>query len=78
MFKDYQSKPITRKAHKITDECVITKLEAEATYQIKSPTLATYKFKAYEDINVGDFIVFLNDDDIYHCNAIVFADRNIV
>lgn len=78
MFKSYQSKPITRLAHRITEKDVIKKVEIEeATYKIWLLD-KTVKFKAYKSVNVGDYVVYLNDDDIYHCNATVFAERNEV
>ena len=59
MFKNYTSESITRLAHCITTEDSITKqIGKEATYKI---VLAgkTITFKAYEDIEVGDYIVYL-------------------
>jgi hypothetical protein len=80
MFKEYQSKPITRSAHLITDLDKIHKVEGlEATYTLvpyDSPNQV--QFAAYEEVKVGDYIVYLKDDDIYHCSAEVFAERNIV
>ena len=79
MFKDYLSKPITRKAHKIVEGDNITKVSgAEATYVLESSDQLIVIFKAYEDTKVGDYIIYLKDDDIYHCSAEVFADRNII
>ena len=70
MFKDYKSKPITRKAKKIKDEELVYYPEnSEAMYE-------GIVFKCYEEPKVGDYICYLNDDDIYHCNAKVFAERN--
>ena len=77
-FKEYQSKPIKRLAHKVTAGDVITKVEGqEATFNLISGK-SDVDFKAYEEVNIGDYIVFLNDNDIYHCNAEVFAERNII
>ena len=79
MFRDYQSKPIIRKARKVSISDIITKCELlESTFILVVDGGENVTFKAYEDIKVGDYIVYLNDDDIYHCNAAVFADRNIV
>ena len=79
MFKDYLSKPITRKAHKIVEGDNITKVPGvEATYVLESSDQLKVTFKAYEAVSVGDYVVYLKDDDIYHCSAEVFADRNII
>ena len=70
MFKEYQSKPITRKAAKIgNEELVYFPEKSEAMYE-------GTVFKCYEEPKVGDYICFLNDNDIYHCNAKIFAERN--
>lgn len=80
MFKDYQSKPITRSAHRITNEDTTYKVEgAESTYiLIIKESLEKVRFKAYEEVKVGDYVVYLDDTDIYHCSAKVFEERNIV
>lgn len=78
MFTEYESKPITRLAHKVVESDVIVKVEnQESTYHTVIGGTETV-FKAYEKINIGDYIIYLNDSDIYHCNASVFADRNII
>jgi len=76
MFKDYESKPVTRKAHKVTADDVLTVID-ETTQSITIEG-QTVNFKHYEEVKVGDYIVYLNESDIYHCNAEVFAERNIV
>jgi hypothetical protein len=73
MFKQYHSKPITRSAHLVTEDDVIVKLD-ESTSSLNGEV----NFKHYEEVKVGDYIVYLNEEDIYHCNAKVFAERNIV
>ena len=79
MFKEYASKPIIRRAHKIVAEDVITKLAEEATYRIDSKCAQVdVKFKAYEEVKAGDYIVYLDDTDIYHCSENVFRERNII
>ena len=74
IFHDYESKPITRKAYQIkdTDDIICTGLD---TYRLASSTL---KFVAYEEVKPGAFIVYLNKDDVYHCNEELFRERNIV
>lgn len=77
MFKNYFSKPTIRNAHKITDADRITALD-DSTSMLQAENMLGVAFKHYELVNVGDYIVFLNDNDVYHCNAKVFADRNII
>lgn len=75
-FLPYESKPVTRYAHKITDADKLAKV-GEATYNIVlSDTVVA--FKAYEKPVPGDYIVWLKDDDIYHCSDAVFRERNVV
>ena len=75
-FKPYESKPVTRHAVQITDGHDVTKI-GEATYVIglSDRSLA---FKAYEQPKVGDYVVWLKDNDIYHCSEAVFRERNVV
>lgn len=77
MFKEYQSRPITRLAMVITIEHDVLYMEekSEATIQTATGGLV---FKCYEEPKVGDYVCYLNAEDIYHCNAKVFAERNIV
>lgn len=75
MFKDYESKPITRKAHEVSEHDHVQKRQAESTSCIEIDG-EKVEFKHYEPVNIGDFIVYLNDDDIYHCSRAVFAERN--
>lgn len=77
MFNDYQSRPVTRRAHEITESDEILKRDAESTSAIEVDGKVV-EFKHYEPVWSGDFIVYLNDDDIYHCNRDVFLERNIV
>ncbi|GAB2799035.1 hypothetical protein GCM10027040_27560 [Halomonas shantousis] len=75
-FRKYQSKPITRLAYQVQPNSRITKV-GEATWRIEIAD-KQIDFKAYEPVMVGDYIVYLNDQDVYHCNAKVFAERNVV
>lgn len=77
MFNPFVSKPITRMAHKVTEDCAITPLAEEATSCIYIDGVDV-SFKHYERVNVGDYIVKLDDTDIYHCSAKIFEERNIV
>jgi hypothetical protein len=77
MFKNYFSKPTIRNAHKITDTDRITALD-DSTSMLQAENMLGVAFKHHEPVNLGDYIIYLNDKDVYHCNAKVFADRNIV
>ena len=78
MFIKYQSKPITRLAHKVTESDVITEVEDKESTSVLNSSSSSVAFKHYEPVLVGDYIVYLNEDDIYHCSAKVFAERNII
>lgn len=78
MFKNYFSKPTIRNAHKVVDSDVLTVIN-ESTSMLQSKDMTEeLHFKHYQPVNVGDYVVFLNGEDVYHCNAKVFADRNIL
>ena len=78
MFKDYESKPIIRKAHQITKDDTITKLKVESTYMLQVPGEKNVIFKMHEKHNLGDYVIYGNDNDIYHCDAQTFAERNVI
>ena len=88
MFKEYESKPITRLAHKITDTDSVVKSEGKESTFILSINTETegsgpIEFKAYDKPCVGDYVVRLlenNDggEELYHCRAEVFAERNVI
>ncbi len=74
MFKTYQNKPTTRKAHLITGEeknmtMVGDDYPCQHDVEIDGGLVS---FNASEPVNIGDYIIKLSDDDIYHCNAKVF------
>lgn len=78
MFKRYKSKPIVRLAYQIkaVDEIFVDRGDSPVhRINVDGEKLT---FVAHEDVKVGDYIVYLNEDDIYHCSAKVFAERNVV
>lgn len=76
MFIAYQGLPIQRLAHLVELNDIITVVdESTSTIVINNTVVA---FKHYEPVMAGDFIVYLTPDDIYHCNAKVFAERNVL
>ena len=63
-------------AHVITDNDFIEQVgEKEFVLQTE---VGNIEFVAYESPEIGDYVVYLNKDDVYHCNAKVFAERNII
>lgn len=78
MFKNYQSKSILREAHQVEASDIITPVEGKESTSLLTATDSQLQFKHYEPVSVGDFIVFLSDDDVYHCTKEVFEERNHV
>lgn len=82
MFKDYESRPITRKAVQLDDYSNFY-YDAD-TYSwyfdmVGEGVLDDYKWFAVSGIpESGGWIVYLNDDDIYYCSDKVFRERNVV
>lgn len=77
MFYKYKSKPIERLACQIleTDEL---KEGTGGTWYLKRYFFKPVAFKSYEKPVVGDWVVFLNKEDTYHCTDAVFRERNTV
>ena len=77
LFKDYESKPIKRKALKIeaTFNLIYMEEKSEASISILQGILT---FKCYQEPQIGDYICYLNEEDVYHISKEVFLDRNIV
>ena len=78
-FKKYQSKPIERLAYLIKqqDEIEQNLPDKDCTVYYDGGQFGIH-FVAHEKVERGDYIVYLNEDDIYHCSAKVFAERNII
>ena len=73
-FKSYKSKPVIRSAYEIQSNDAIHAVgESEFYMSIGGNDVA---FKAHETIFPGDFIVYLDDKDVYHCRREVFKERN--
>jgi len=75
-FRRYESRPITRLAYEIQEDDPINALP-DSTYHIVVDAQDVF-FKAYQTPLPGDFVVYLNDEDIYHVARGVFIERNIV
>ena len=76
-FKSYASQPVTRLAHCIKSLDEIVQVDNQTMRYEPAPG-AVHLFKFFQEIKVGDYIVYLTDEDKYHCSAEVFATRNIV
>ena len=75
-FKKYESKPVTRTAYQVKENDRIQGVgECQFIINIDGKDVS---FKAYETVEPGDFIVYLTDDDVYHCREAVFRERNYV
>lgn len=77
MFKEYNSKPVVRTAYEIQstdnlDWCPETK--------VLNLSIADehYSVACFEEPVAGDFVVYLDADDVYHCSRKVFAERNCI
>lgn len=75
-FKRYESRPITRLAHEITESDTL--LTDDKGNWVTSVDGLTVRFKAYETPVAGDFIVHLDETDVYHVRRDVFVQRNVV
>lgn len=75
LFKTYKSKPIKRKAYEIQPNDKID-YNPETSGCVVWNDAMRMTFAAHEPVKHGDFVVFLNDNDIYHCNRKVFLERN--
>ncbi len=79
MFKDYESKPVTRRAYEIQSNDEVKPIENSTLWRLTTSTGEMIHFAVHSDtVNAGDFVVFLNDKDVYHCARGVFLERNIV
>jgi hypothetical protein len=75
-YQRYQSKPIARLAYRIKPRDVIMPVD-ETTSEI-AINGQLVRFRHYQEVMAGDYVVNNGEDDIYHCPATVFSERNIV
>ncbi|HBC3499793.1 TPA: hypothetical protein KDY90_002573 [Vibrio parahaemolyticus] len=79
-FQIYQSKPVERVAHQLTDDelknlcCSANQAMVEIEGQ---PVMFAYHCPQSE-IKPGDWVVDNGDKDIYHCTDETFRERNDV
>lgn len=75
MFKEYQSKPTTRRAYRITSEDDVTySAEANEATLVRTGLV----FGAVQQPVAGDYICKISEDDIYLIHRELFEERNIV
>jgi hypothetical protein len=74
-FKDYDSKPVVRKAYQITPDDSIYKSLLENGYSIGKRGMTFY---TAETPVAGGWVVYLDKDDVYYCSDKVFRERNVV
>ncbi|MGL5906204.1 MAG: hypothetical protein ACRCZA_05700 [Shewanella sp.] len=78
MFNEYQSKPIIRRAYQIKSAAEIVPTAVETRSILRVEGHKDLWFCHYEPVAVNDWIVYLNESDVYHCTDKVFRERNIV
>ncbi len=84
-FHQYESKPVTRTAYQLTKRDLVTMTwnhdqasnTAKAMIQIEGKKVVFAFHCRPDEIKPGDYVVFLNENDTYHCSEEVFNERNI-
>ncbi|MGB1975197.1 MAG: Gp49 family protein [Vibrio toranzoniae] len=84
-FHQYESKPVTRTAYQLTKRDLVTMTwnhdlvsnTAKAMIQIEGKKVVFAFHCRPDEIKTGDYVVFLNENDTYHCSEEVFNERNI-
>jgi len=77
-FKEYESKPTTRLAYRITGKESLQGIgDGDDTF-VMDVGDTNVTFKAHETVFPGDFVIYQSEDDVYHCRQAVFHERNIV
>lgn len=78
-FKTFQGKPIERLAYEIKGDEPLTEVKPGnfvITVKNDDGQQVSIGFVTHEDVKVGDFVVYLNQEDVYHCSRKVFLERN--
>lgn len=83
-FKLYDAKPIQREAHQLTVDDINSmtwKISNQsgnkAVINVAGESVAFAFHCEPSEIKAGDYVVFINDNDTYHCSEEVFNERNI-
>lgn len=77
-FTRYESRPITRLAHRITEQDRINFTGEMGKLRLTPKHGEPVDFVHYGEVMTGDYVVYLNDQDVYHCSREVFIERNLV
>lgn len=79
-FNLYQSRPIELLATQIKSGGFLEKIPfKESTYHYQHERDGvSVEFKAHQEPVAGDYICYLNENDVYHVDAKTFSERNIV
>jgi len=77
-FKIYKSKPSTRLAHEIKESDTIEDGSSENRYRLTTKYGTFFEFSSYGEVNIGDFIVFINEHYVCHCSREIFMMNNVV
>ncbi len=80
MFQTYQSKPIERLAHEITVEDRLEQQGFSTIWRLTNPEGKHILFDvpSGKKPEYGDYVVFIDERDVYHCSEAVFKERNVV
>ena len=81
-FNRFLGKQITRDAYKLNDiDLALLSCDTEtnrATLDIEGVTIEFAYHCDPSELKAGDYVVFLNEQDTYHCSQEVFEERNEV
>ena len=78
MFKEYESKPITRLAYQIREGDSFWQDDNTLLWNLYPEGSPSVSFAAHEEVSLGDWVVYLTEEDTYHCTDKVFRERNVV
>lgn len=84
-FKLFDAKPIQREAYQLTEQDITAisfdrDADSDSNRACIFVGLSHISFAFHckpEEIKAGDYVVFINENDTYHCSEEVFNERNI-
>ncbi len=81
-FKVFTGKPTERLAYQLTEQDIqhlsMNQSTKKANLVIDKCFTLSFAFHCpFDEIKAGDYVVFLNSEDTYHCSEEVFNERNI-
>lgn len=77
-FQIYETRPTQRLAHQITEDDRILNTDQDGYSLLITPTGTKITFSNNKDMKTGDYVIFLNKEDIYHCYKEVFENSHYV